>query len=98
MFSSVVSRDSVCIMFLTAALNGLDILSADVQNAYLNAPTKEWVYTTAGLEFGYKNVGKKVLIVRALYGLRSSGAQWRDHMASTLRDMDFISTKTDPDV
>jgi len=85
-YSSVVSRDSVRIAFLIAALNNLDILSADVQNAYLNAPTKEKVYTTAGLEFGAVNKGRFVLIVRALYGLKSSGARWRDRMAATLRD------------
>jgi len=33
----VVTRESVRIMFLVAALNGLDILGADVQNAYINA-------------------------------------------------------------
>ena len=97
-FSSVVSCDSVRIMFLIAALYDLNILSADVQNAYLNAPTKERVYTIAGLEFGSENVGKRVLIVRALYGLRSSGACWRDHMASTLRGMDFVGSKADPNV
>jgi hypothetical protein len=32
-YSSVVSRDSVHLVFLMAALNDLDILSADVQNA-----------------------------------------------------------------
>ena len=80
-YSSVVSRDSVRIAFMLAALNDLDVLSADVQNAYLNAPTKEKVYTTAGPEFGPANQGRPVLIVRALYGLKSSGARWRDHMA-----------------
>jgi hypothetical protein len=40
-YSSVVSRDSVKIALLVAALNDLDILSADIQNAYLNAPTME---------------------------------------------------------
>jgi len=40
-YLSVVSRDSIRIAFLVAALNDLDILAADVQNAYLNAPTKE---------------------------------------------------------
>ena len=94
----MVSRDSVRIAFLVAALNGCDILSADVQNAYLNAPTREKVYTTAGLEFGASNVGRPVLIVRALYGLSSSGARWRDHMAATLREAHFVSSKGDPDV
>ena len=97
-YSSVVSRDSVRIAFMLAALNDLDVLSADVQNAYLNAPTKEKVYTTAGPEFGPANQGRPVLIVRALYGLKSSGARWRDHMAATLRDGKFRSCPADPDV
>jgi len=40
-YSSVVTRESVRIMFLVAALNDRDILGADVQNAYLHAMTKE---------------------------------------------------------
>jgi hypothetical protein len=34
-YASVVSRDSICIAFLIAALNDLDIISADIQGAYL---------------------------------------------------------------
>jgi len=97
-YSSVVSRDSVRIAFTIAALNGLDILSADVQNAYLNAPTEERLYIIAGMEFGAADCGRPVLIVRALYGLRSSGARWRDHMANTLREGGFTSCRADPDV
>jgi hypothetical protein len=82
---------------MLAALNDLDVLSADVQGAYLNAPTKEKAYTIAGLEFGADKVGRPVLIVRAL-GSKSSGARWRDHMASTLREGGFVSCKGDPDV
>jgi len=48
-------------------------LTADVGNAYLNADTREKVYTTAGKEFGAR-AGQTVLIVRALYGLKTSGA------------------------
>ena len=68
-YSSVVSRDSVRIALLLATRNGLKVLSADVQNAYLNALTKEKCYTIAGPEFGSNNVGRPVIIVRALYGL-----------------------------
>ena len=93
----MVSRDSVQIAFLIAALNDLDILGADVGNAYLNAETKEKVYTTAGKEFG-KFEGRLVIIVRALYGLKSSGAAWRAHLAQTLYDLEFKSTLADPDV
>ena len=79
------SRDSIRIAFTLVALNDLDVLSADVHGAYLDAPTKEKFYTIAGLEFGANNVGRPVLIVHALYALKSSGARWRDHMAGTLR-------------
>ncbi len=40
-YSSVVSRDSVRIAFLLAALNDLDVLACDIGNAYLNAPCRE---------------------------------------------------------
>ena len=43
-FASVVSRDSVRLALLYAALNDLDMLLADVAAAYLNAPVGEKVY------------------------------------------------------
>jgi hypothetical protein len=96
-YSSVVSQDSVRIAFLIAAMNDLEVLGADVGNAYLNAETREKVYTTAGKEFG-KYEGRAVVIVRALYGLKSSGAAWRAHLAQTLHDLGFKSSLADPDV
>jgi len=56
------------------ALNDLDLLGADVQNAYINAKTEEKVYTMAGPEFG-SHQGRPAIIVRALYSLKSSGAR-----------------------
>ena len=67
-YSSVVSRESVRIAFLLAALNGLDVWAADIQNAYLNAPTKEKVYFIAGEEWG-DHAGKPILVVRAGWNL-----------------------------
>ena len=42
-YASVVSRDTVRIALTLAALNDCEVLCADVQNAYLNAPPKEKV-------------------------------------------------------
>ena len=42
-YRSVNSNDSIRICLLIAALNDLDVLSADIQNAYLTAPNKEKV-------------------------------------------------------
>ena len=97
-YSSVVSRESVRIGFLIAAMYDLEPLAADIGNAYLNAPTKEKYYIVTGPEFGPIEQGKIALIVRALYGLKSSGAMWRSHFAATLRDLGFTSSLADPDV
>jgi hypothetical protein len=96
-YSSVVSRESVRIAFLLAALNDLEVLTADIGNAYLNAPTKEKVYSTAGKEFGSWS-GETVIIVRALYGLKSSGAAWRAHLASSIMSLSYTSCLANPDV
>jgi Reverse transcriptase (RNA-dependent DNA polymerase) len=69
-YASVVSLDSVRIAFLLASLDGLDILSADVQGAYLNAPCKERVHTICVDEFGQELKGRIAVIVKALMGLR----------------------------
>jgi hypothetical protein len=59
---------------------------------------KEKIYTIAGKEFGPKNEGRPALIVRALYGLRSSGKAFRDYLARNLREMGYTSSKADPDL
>ena len=38
-----------------------------------------------------------MLIVRVLYGLRSSGKSFRDHLAMHLREMGFVDCRADPD-
>ena len=61
-YSTVVSRDSVRICLTIAALNDLQILAADIENAYLTAPCRENVWIRAGPEFG--EMEGKVFIVR----------------------------------
>jgi hypothetical protein len=95
-YSSVVSRESVRIAFLLAALNGLEICTADVGNAYLNATCRERIWTLAGPEFG-SDSGNVMIVRRACYGLKSSGAAWRALFASSLETMGFINTLADPD-
>jgi hypothetical protein len=96
-YSSVVSRESVRIAFLVAALNDIDITMADVGNAYLNADCREKIWTVAGTEFG-SNKGSVMIITKALYGLKTSGAAWRALFAETLTDLGYNSSRADPDV
>jgi hypothetical protein len=87
----------VWLFFLLAALNNLDVLACDIQNAYINTVTKEKIWFHGGDEMG-SNKGKVIIIVHALYGLKSSGAQWREHVAQTLWNGEFMSCKADPDL
>ena len=96
-YSSVVSRETVRIALLLAALNDLDVCAADIGNAYLNAPCKEKIWIVAGPEFG-EDAGKPMVITRALYGLKSSGAAWRQMLSASIKKMGFTSSKGDPDL
>jgi hypothetical protein len=97
-YSSIVSRDSVRIAFLIAGLNDLDIMACDIGNAYLNAPCREKIWFEAGLECG-EDAGSLMIITRALYGLKSSGASWRAMFQNTIiTDFGFKDTRVDPDV
>jgi len=41
---------------------------------------------------------RQVIIVRAIYGLKSSGAAWHAKFSETLRDMGFLPSYADLDV
>ena len=96
-YSSVVSRDSVRIILMLAALNNLDIEGADIENAYLTAPCREKVWLRGGIEFGDLS-GETLIVEKALYGLKSSGAAFRAFLAETFDNMGFKSSTADPDI
>ena len=96
-YLSVVSRDSVWIALTIAALNRLKVLACDIQNAFLTDKCREKCYTRAGAEFGFEQ-GKLMLITRAIYGLRASGATFRSFLGEVLYDLGYVPTKADPDV
>ena len=97
-YAGVVSRESVRIAFTYAALNGVEVWAADIMNAYLQAPTSETHFIICGLEFGLENVGKRAKVVRALYGGKASGRDFRNNLRSCMQHLNFESCKADPDV
>ena len=97
-YCTVVSRDSVRIAFLLAALNSLDIHSCDIRNGYLSAPCREFYYHIAGDEFGTEK-GKVFIAKITLYGLRTSGVAFCIFLAESSSDMGFKPCNiVDPDV
>ena len=90
------SRDSVRISLTAAALNDLDILSCDIEGAYLTAKCRERIYVKAGPEF--RSEQDSIMIVKmALYGLKSSGAAFRSKLAGVLDDMGHRPSYANPD-
>ena len=90
----VVSRDSVRIALIIAALNGLDILTCDVQNYYLTVKFRDLIWITAGPEFGLEE-GSIMVLKMALYGLKSSGGAFRAKFSSLLHDIAYTPSKAD---
>ena len=96
-YSGVVSLKSIRMITFIAELNGLETWSTDIGSAYLEAETKEKICIITGPEFGAL-MGHLLIILKALYGLRSSGLCWHELLAGVLRDMGFFPCRANPDV
>ena len=86
------------IAFTYADLNGLDVWAADVQNAFLQAPCSGKYFTVCGPEFDSEFIGKLALNIRAAYGLKSTGADFRNHLRNCMEHLGYEYCKSDPDV
>lgn len=82
MYEGVVFHESVRIVSTYAALTGLPVLAADIRNAYLQDPSSKKHYIICGPEFGVENVGQVALIHQALYGGKTAGRDFRNHLRS----------------
>ena len=82
-YYSGVIRDIVFIGFPVADLNNLDILASDIQNDFLEDPTKEKILFYA--QYERKDDRDKVFIfVREIYVLKYSALQFRNFLVETL--------------
>ena len=66
-YAGLVSQDSARIALTYSAMNGLDVFACDIQNSYLQSPSSKKQTIICFPEFGIENVGKKALIIHALY-------------------------------
>ena len=88
-FAGVVSRESVRIAFTYTALNGLQVFAPDICNNYLQAPSSQKDYVMCGPGFGIEYIGKVALIHQALYGGKSVGCDFRNHLWSCMNHLNF---------
>ena len=72
-YSSVVSRDSVLLAFTIADLNSVDVMSCDLENAYLNVMCREKISFKGTTKCGEDKI-KVLIVLKALYGLKYAGS------------------------
>jgi hypothetical protein len=80
-----------------AVHNELKVIAADIGNAYLHAKTNEKLYTILNEEYG-DLAGKVLVFNKGLYGLRSSGARFHEHLSDILKKIGFLPSKADSDL
>jgi hypothetical protein len=97
-YASIVSRKkSVCIALTLAALNDLEVKTADIKNAYLTAPVTEKIRCVLGPEFG-ADAGKQAIIIRSLFSLKRSGTSFRNYLANCMQHLGWVSCIADQDL
>ena len=79
-----------------AALHHLEVKAADVLNTYVMATNWETTWTVLGPEFGY-DAGKSATIVKAIYGLKSTGASFWAHLAQCMWELRYHFCDADLD-
>ena len=97
-YAGVVSRETVRIALTYTALMGLSVLGADIQNAYISAPTTEKFWILCGEEFGSEDKGKRAIVCRALYGMKSAGRDFRNHLRDCMAHLGFAFSRGDADL
>ena len=96
-YSGVVSLRNLRIVMLLVEVNQLELWGADIGNAYLKTHTNQKLFIVGGPKFDYLE-GHILVMGKALYGTRTAGGCWHDHLFDVLNKMGFIPCKAVPDV
>ena len=96
-YRTVVSQYFVRICVTIAAINDIHVLAAEVENDYILALCCEQVWMRVRPEFG-NSKGKVLIIMKALYGLKSSGAAFWAYLSEKSDNVGFKSSIANPHV
>jgi hypothetical protein len=78
---------------MIAALKwNFDILAGDVQNAYIRVTNSGKIWTIYGAEFGSRHG------MKALYGLKSAGTAFQNHLAIYMNNLGYKSCLAERDI
>jgi hypothetical protein len=97
-YSGVVSLEGVRMGFILAHMNKLMVCAGDVGNAFLYGKPQEKIFVIAGHEFGKEYEGRRMIIDKSLYGLKTSSARFHEHLSEKLKLMGYQPSKAYPDL
>ena len=86
------------IVFTYTALNGLDIMASDIQNAYIQDLISEKCWTILGPEFGPELQGCNAYIMCAIYVTRCAEHDFRQHLRECMELLGYTSCLADLDL
>ena len=69
--------------------------TSDIQKDYIQSPIAENIWTVLGPDI-WPDAGKSVVVVRALYGLKSTGANFWNHLDDYMKHMEYMIYTADP--
>ena len=96
-YSLNIQSISVRLLMLIAVKTGLNLMAANVANAFGTAPCWEKIWTVAGSEFGPKQ-GSVIRINRAIYGLATRRRLFHEFLGDLLQHMGFDPCRDDQDL
>ena len=98
LFAPTAKMDSIRLLFTIIAILDLEVMSADISTAFLTSDLDiaQWIYCPDGFEHVIPP-GFCALLVKSMYGLKSSPALFRGELDEHLREhCKFTATKSDP--
>ncbi|KAD6794805.1 hypothetical protein E3N88_05701 [Mikania micrantha] len=96
-FSPVVKATTIRVLLSLAVTNQWSLRQLDVQNAFLHGELKETVYLRQPRGFIDASKPDHVcLLHKSLYGLKHAPRAWFERLSTTLHNLGFTGSKTDP--
>ena len=96
-YSSVIQTRTIRLLQTIAVSQDLQMITGDISNAFVQAPTCENIWTRAGKEFGEKE-NCVIILDKALYGLSTSARQWNITLEAEIKNMGFTQCRADADL
>ena len=94
-FAHVIDRNSLRTLLAIAAGRDMKVYSADVSNAFLQAPLSEPIYMEPPPGSNIPR-DKCLVLDKAIYGCKQSARAWSDELDTHLLDTGFSRTTADP--